>query len=101
MKLIAQVKLLPNIVQRVALRRTLEVAKGADAYKLDRKAPRRFRPISGIAFDDRILRWKLAESRVSIWTVDGRMWVPFVCGPRQRVLLANRLGETDLIQTGK
>ena len=147
MKLIAQVKLLPAPAQRIALRRTLEVAnaactfvsqqawntktfgqyrlhhlsyreirerfaltaqmavrviaKVADAYKLDRKALRRFRPASGIAYDDRILRWDLAGSRVSIWTVDGRMWIPFVCGPRQRALLATRLGETDLVHTGK
>lgn len=147
MKLIAQVKLLPDASQRTALRRTLEVAnmacnltsktawesktfgqyrlhhlcyreirerfdltaqmavrvisKVADAYKLDRKALRKFRPASGIAYDDRILRWDLVGSRVSIWTVDGRMWIPFVCGPRQRALLVTRLGETDLVHTGK
>jgi len=147
MKLIAQVKLLPTATQRIALRRTLEVAnaactfvsaqawntktfgqyrlhdlcyreirdrfaltaqmavrviaKVADAYKLDRKALRKFRPTSGIAYDDRILRWDLTGSRVSIWTVDGRQWIPFVCGTRQRVLLTTRLGETDLVHTGK
>lgn len=147
MKLIAQVKLLPDAAQRAALRGTLQVAnaacnfaskqawetntfgqyrlhyfcyrdirnrfgltaqvavrviaKVADAYKLDRQRIRRFKPTSGIAYDDRILRWDLASSRVSIWTVDGRTWIPFVCGPRQRALLATRLGETDLVQAGK
>jgi len=77
------------------------IAKVADAYKLDRKGLRRFRPTAGIAYDDRILRWDLARSRVSIWTVDGRQWIPFTCGARQRALLQTRLGETDLVQTGK
>ncbi len=147
MKLIAQVKLLPDSAQRAALRRTLEVAnaactytskrawetktfgqyrlhhlcyreirdrfgltaqvavrviaKVADAYKLDRNRFRRFKPTGGMAYDDRILRWKLTESKVSIWTIDGRAWIPFVCGPRQRALLMTRLGETDMVHTGK
>lgn len=147
MKLIAQVKLLPDATQRAALRRTLDVAnaacnfaskrawetktfgqyrlhrlcyreirgrfgltaqaavrviaKVADAYKLDRQRIRRFKPTGGVPYDDRILRWRVEESWVSIWTVDGRTWIPFVCGLRQRALLATRLGETDLVQTGK
>jgi IS605 OrfB family transposase len=33
---------------------------------------------------------------VSIWTLDQRLSIPFVCGQRQRILLASRRGETDL-----
>lgn len=93
-----------EIRERFALTAQLAVrviAKVADAYRLDRKTLRRFRPASGVAYDDRILRWDLARSRVSVWTVDGRQWIPFVCGTRQRALLQTRLGETDLVQTGK
>ena len=72
------------------------IAKVADAYKLDRKAQRTFRPTGSIAYDDRILRWSLKDSVVSIWTVRGRQTVSFVCGERQRALLANRQGESDL-----
>jgi IS605 OrfB family transposase len=72
------------------------IAKVADAYKLDREARRSFRPLGALAYDDRILRFK-AEDHVSIWTVDGRQVVPFVCGDRQRELLAHRKGETDLL----
>jgi predicted transposase len=68
----------------------------ADAYKLDRKTQRTFRPTGSSAYDDRILRWNLGGSSVSIWTLDGRQSIPFVCGERQRALLTTRHGETDL-----
>lgn len=73
------------------------IAKVADAYKLDIKRERRFRPHGSIAYDDRILRWYVDKSAVSIWTVDGRAHIPFICGDKQRVLLAMRQGESDLV----
>lgn len=143
MKLIAQVKLLPDARQADALHRTLELAneacnyvsarawetqtfkafdlhkllyyevkerfglsaqvvvrllaKVADAYKLDRKTKRTFKAHGAIVYDDRILRWYVGKSAVSIWTVDGRLHIPFVCGERQRELLQSRQGESDLI----
>lgn len=72
------------------------ISKVADAYKLDHKSRRSFRPTGAIAYDERILRWKLREGVVSIWTVDGRQTVPFVCGERQRELLGTQQGETYL-----
>jgi IS605 OrfB family transposase len=72
------------------------IAKVADAYKLDRKSQRTFRPHGSISYDDRILRY-LTENRVSIWTVEGRQTIAYACGDRQRVLLAFRVGETDLV----
>jgi IS605 OrfB family transposase len=71
------------------------IAKVADAYKLDRKTKRIFRPLGSIAFDDRILRWY--SDHVSIWTVAGRQKIPFVCGERQDAMLLNRQGESDLV----
>ena len=38
----------------------------------------------------------MATSSVSIWTMDGRQSIPFVCGPRQWELLQTQRGETDL-----
>lgn len=73
------------------------IAKVADAYKLDKKTKRTFKPTGAIAFDDRILHWYLDKSFVSIWTTSGRQKIPFVCGERQRQLLATRQGESDLI----
>lgn len=71
------------------------VAKVADAYKLDRKTLRAFQPLGAFAYDARILSFK-AES-VSIWTVDGRQPIPFVCGERQRTMLKTQKGESDLL----
>jgi putative transposase len=73
------------------------IAKVADAYKLDHDRKRSFRPHGSISYDDRVLSWNMAESRVSIWSRDGRLVIPFVCGERQRELLAFQRGETDLV----
>ena len=72
------------------------IAKVADAYQLDRKRRRTFKPHGSIAFDDRILRWYVDRSEVSVWTVAGRERIPFVCGERARERLAFRQGESDL-----
>ncbi len=58
------------------------IAKVADAYKLDRKVQRTFQPHGAIAYDERILSFALPDSLVSIWTLDGRQAIPFVCGER-------------------
>ena len=73
------------------------VAKVADAYTLDRKVQRVFRPLGAIAYDARILRWRTDKSSVSIWTLGGRQHISFVCGERQRQLLRSQRGETDLV----
>lgn len=72
------------------------ISRVTDAYKLDRRTQRSFRPTGAISYDDRILSWRIPESTVSIWTVRGRMRISFVCGERQRQLLGRRRGETDL-----
>ena len=72
-------------------------AKVADAYKLDKKVERVFRNHGSISYDARILSLNLIPSTVSIWTVKGRAKMPFVCGERQRTLLAYPRGESDLI----
>ncbi len=83
-----------NLSAQVAVR---VISKVADSYKLDRKTERKFKSTGSIAYDDRIMSWRIPESRVSIWTTSGRILVPFVCGDRQRDLLLSRKGETDLI----
>src|SRR5204863_8657475 len=72
------------------------IAKVADAYKLDRKTQRTFQPHGAVPYDDRILSYNLKGSQVSIWTLDGRQAIPFVCGERQRDLRATQRGQTDL-----
>jgi IS605 OrfB family transposase len=72
------------------------ISKVADAYKLDRKTKRAFRETGAIAYDNRILRWKMEEQAVSIWTMDGRQAILFACRDRQRELLPYQKGESDL-----
>jgi IS605 OrfB family transposase len=72
------------------------IAKVADAYKLDRKTMRTFHPLGAVAYDERILSYTHHNTAVSIWTLDGRQEIPFVCGERQEKLLAFRRGESDL-----
>lgn len=72
-------------------------AKVADAYKKGRKTQRNFRPHGAIAYDDRILTWYTDKQRVSIWSVGGRLNIPYQCGQRQREMLAYRKGESDLV----
>ena len=78
------------------------LAKVGDAYKLDKKAKRTFRRLASIAYDDRILSFNLNGSSISIWTLDGRQSIPFVCGERPRRMLQTRQGESNLLyQRGK
>ncbi len=83
-----------NLSAQVAVR---VISKVADSYKLDRKTERKFKSTGSIAYDDRIMSWRISESRISIWTTSGRIRIPFICGDRQRDLLLSRKGETDLI----
>jgi IS605 OrfB family transposase len=73
------------------------IAKVADAYKLDCKVQRKFKPLGSISYDVRILSWKAKEDACSIWTINGRQKIPFVCGDRQRELLRLPRGEADLV----
>lgn len=72
------------------------IAKVADAYKLDKKVKREFRPLGAISYDARILRYKMDKGTVSIWTVQGRMDVAWTTGKRQWELLQSQQGESDL-----
>lgn len=72
------------------------IAKVADAYKLDPKTQRHFRPHAAQPYDDRIFRF-VSDSSISIWTLGGRMKVDFVAREYQRKLLAYRKGEVDLM----
>lgn len=72
------------------------IAKVCDAYKLDKLTRRTFKLLGSIPYDLRILTWKMDKSIVSIWTVDGREKIPFVCGEYHRAMLVNQRGESDL-----
>ena len=69
------------------------ISKVADAYKFDKKTKRVFKPLGGITYDSRILSYK--EDSVSIWSVDGRLKLPFLCHNRKYFPYVK--GEADLI----
>lgn len=73
------------------------IAVVADAYKLDKRTKRIFRRLGSMTYDNRILSWSLSRSEVSLWTLDGRQRMAFVCGERQRMLLESLQGECDLV----
>jgi len=70
------------------------IAKVADAYKPDKKIKRQFRPLGSIAYDSRIMTYK-PNDIVSLWTIGGRIKIPFVC--HNRNYLPYIKGEVDLV----
>ena len=72
------------------------IKKVSDAYKLDRKVQRFFKPYAGQPYDERIFRL-MKDDHVSIWTLEGRQKIPFQCGEYQRKLIENQHGEVDLL----
>lgn len=73
------------------------IAKVANAYKLDHKTKREFRPLGSISYDRKVLSFNFAASTVSIWTIGGRAAMPFACGDHHRKLLQFPRGESYLI----
>lgn len=73
------------------------IVKVADAYELGKEKQRRFNPLGAITYDSRIISWYTDKQLVSIWTVGGRLKIPYVCGKRQKELLEFQQGETDLV----
>ena len=90
-------KQFPDLSSQVIVR---AVAKTVDAYKLDCKVCRRFKPLGSFPYDARILSWRMDKSTVSIWALGGRLKIPFVCGPRQLEMLKHERGEADLVFRG-
>jgi len=70
------------------------ISKTVDAYKLDRKKKRQFKPLGAITYDQRILSYK-ADNIASVWSVDGRLKIPFIC--HNEKLLPYIKGEADLV----
>lgn len=72
------------------------IAKVVEVYKRDKAIQPTFRPHGAIVYDERILSWKGAD-RVSVWTLDGRAIMPWVCGAYQAAQLGRARGQADLI----
>lgn len=70
------------------------IAKVADAYKLDKKNKRDFKPLGSIAYDSRIMTYK-PDNIVSLWCIGGRQKIKFVC--HNPAYLPYIKGEADLV----
>ncbi len=71
------------------------IGKVSDSYKLDKKIQRRFKPLGAIAYDVRILSYNIEKQIISIWSIDGRLKIPFVChNPKYLPYIK---GEADLV----
>lgn len=71
------------------------IAKVADAFKVNRKVCPKFKSLAAQPYDDRLVSFK-PDDIVSLWTIEGRIKMPWVAGVRQRDLLKYRKGEADL-----
>ncbi len=72
------------------------IAKVSHAYKLDKKTQRNFKSHGAFPYDSRILSFKTAMKTVSVWTLEGRQRMPYLCGERQHKLLEGKRGEANL-----
>ena len=70
------------------------ISKVADSYKIDRKKKRLFRELGSISYDSRILSY-YPNDTVSIWSIGGRLKIPFDCYNRN--YLPYIKGEADLV----
>lgn len=71
------------------------IHKVASAYKLDKNKQRIFKEFGSIAYDSRILSYNIERRICSIWSVDGRLKIPFIPYPEK--YLPYIKGEADLI----
>jgi IS605 OrfB family transposase len=77
------------------------LSKVSDAYKTGKKTKRIFKSLGSITFDARILSWKLNKKLISIWTIAGRMTIPFMSGDKQFEMLKHLRGEACLVLSDK
>jgi len=70
------------------------ISKVCDAYKPDKRTKRHFKLLGSITYDNRILTYK-PDRIVSIWTIGGRIKMPFIC--HNQKYLAYIKGEADLV----
>jgi len=71
------------------------IQKVSSTYKLDKKKQRVFKELGAITYDARILSYNIEKRLASIWSVDGRLKIPFIPYPEK--YLPYIKGEADLI----
>ncbi|WP_188195162.1 hypothetical protein [Nonomuraea sp. SYSU D8015] len=77
------------------------IARVAGAYANRRATKKRahvFRPHDAVAYDARLMSWNRDARTVSLWTLTGRVTVPYVGRPEDlKAVDTLPLGEADLI----
>jgi len=71
------------------------ISKVSDSYKKDKKKQRQFKEFGAITYDERILSYNIGKRIASIWSIDGRLKIPFIPYPEK--YLSFMKGEADLI----
>ena len=84
-------KQFPQLSAQIFIR---SFAKVADAYKVNKRVLAKFRLEGSIAYDARLISWMEQPDTLSIWTLDGRKTIKFVCGEHQKAMLGGKIGES-------
>jgi IS605 OrfB family transposase len=71
-----------------------QIAKVADSYKINKKTKCAFKPLGGIAYDNRIMTYK-PDNVVSLWCIGGRQKIDFICHNPDYIPYIK--GESDLV----
>lgn len=72
------------------------IGKVAEAYLTHKHKRIKFKKHGAFPYDRHILRY-YEDQHVSIWTVHGRRKLAYECGPRAKVLMEHRQGQTELV----
>lgn len=73
------------------------IGKVAVAFKLNKKVCPKFKLTGSIAYDSRILRIVPEHNFITIWTLLGRIKIPYTTGEYQSKFLIHQKGECDLV----
>jgi IS605 OrfB family transposase len=72
------------------------IAKAVECFRRDKSVCPEFRPYGAICYDQRVLSFK-GPTTVSLWAIEGRLLVPFVCGAYQNERRGYIKGQADLV----
>jgi len=75
------------------------IAKAVECFQRDKSVCPTFKSDGAICYDQRVLSFH-GLSTASVWTLNGRVEVPFVCGPYQRARQGRIKGQADLVLRG-
>lgn len=72
------------------------IAKAVECFQRDRTKCPVFKPRSAVCYDQRVLSFK-GLTTASMWSLSGRLLIPFVCGAYQKDRQGRIKGQADLV----